>query len=340
MNIGKKANRLRGRPFEYREKKGEDSMRAIFMGTPEFAVASLETLMQSEFEICLVITQPDRRKDRGKKMQAPAVKLKAEEYGMEVYQPQRIRDREAVEKIKALSPDLIVVTAYGQILPKEILEIPRLGCVNVHASLLPKYRGAAPINRVLIDGEAKTGITTMYMEEGLDTGDMIFQDEIEIGDDRDAQQLHDALAELSKETLSRTLLALVSGTAPRTPQDEAASSYAKIMEKSLGEIRWELEAKKICDLIRGVFPWPGAYTSYRGQRMKIIRAKCLEEEAKSVPGKILRVSEEGIDTAAADHPVRITHIQMPGKKAMSVSDYLKGNSIEVGEILSLEDRKE
>ena len=141
---------------------------------------------------------------------------------MEVYQPQRIRYREAVEKIKALSPDLIVVTAYGQILPKEILEIPRLGCVNVHASLLPKYRGAAPINRVLIDGEAKTGITTMYMEEGLDTGDMIFQDEIEIGDDRDAQQLHDALAELSKETLSRTLLALVSGTAPRTSKNTLA----------------------------------------------------------------------------------------------------------------------
>lgn len=308
--------------------------KAIFMGTPEFAVASLETLYESSFEIAMVITQPDRKKDRGKKMQSPPVKEKALEWGLEVYQPDSIKTEEAIEKIRATKPDVIIVTAYGQILPKAILQIPSMGCINVHASLLPRYRGAAPINYVLINGEKKTGITTMYMSGGLDTGDIILSDEIDISDEWNSQILHDELAALSKITLRRTLEALIEGRAPRIPQDESAASYAKMMKKSLGHIHWDQEGKTIRNLVRGTVPWPGAYSLYKGQIMKIFEVRPTDECSENLPGTIVRISKEGLYVSAKDRLVCIHEIQMSGKRKMSVSEYLKGNSIEVGEILS------
>lgn len=307
--------------------------KAIFMGTPDFAVPSLETLFDSPFSIELVITQPDRKKDRGKKMQPPPVKERAEQLGIAVYQPDRIKQAEAIHRIRQIAPDLIVVTAYGQILPKEILEIPTMSCINVHASLLPKYRGAAPINYALIDGEEQTGITTMYMSEGLDTGDMILQDAIRIEPGWNSQTLHDVLATLSKETLKKTLGAILDGSAPRIPQEESQSSYAKMMTKSLGHIDWSKDAKTICNLIRGTVPWPGAYCLYKGDTMKILEAEVSGEYAKEPFGTIVDVSKAGIFVSAADYRICIKEIQMPGKKRMPVSEYLKGNSIKTGERL-------
>lgn len=308
-------------------------MKAIFMGTPEFALASLETLYESSFEVEMVISQPDRKKDRGKKVLPTPVKARALELGLPVFQPEKIKAEEVINKIKAIAPDIIIVTAYGQILPKAILEIPRLGCVNVHASLLPKYRGAAPINWAIIDGEESTGITTMYMAEGLDTGDMIFRDEINIAQDWNSQDLHDALADLSRITLKKTLESISAGTASRTSQDHQQSTYAKMMTKSLGEICWRRPAKAIHDLIRGTYPWPGAYTHYREQVMKVITAELTAESSGQMPGTIERVSSDGIYVATADRLLKITTLQMPGKRKIPVEDYLKGNSIAEKEVL-------
>lgn len=311
-------------------------MKAIFMGTPEFAIPSFEALYESDFEIALVVTQPDRPKGRGKKLSSPPVKLVALEHDIEVFQPERIKDREAIEKIKQVKPDLIIVVAFGQILPKEILELPRYGCINVHASLLPKYRGAAPINFAIINGEKKTGVTTMYMEEGLDTGDMLLKNEVEITPEDTASTLHDKLAIAGKKTLSDTLKAIINTELVPEKQDDSISSYAPIMTKELGKINWDRSAEAISNLVRGTDPWPSAYTLYDNSVLKLFAPVVLDKQSKEKPGTIVAVSSEGIDIASADYIVRIEEIQISGKKRMPVGEFLKGNVLEIGKVLGYE----
>ena len=311
-------------------------MKAIFMGTPEFAIPSFEALYESDFEIALVVTQPDRPKGRGKKLSSPPVKLVALEHNIEVFQPERIKDREAIEKIKQVKPDLIIVVAFGQILPKEILELPKYGCINVHASLLPKYRGAAPINFAIINGEKKTGVTTMYMEEGLDTGDMLLKNEVEITPEDTASTLHDKLAIAGKKTLSDTLKAIINTELVPEKQDDSISSYAPIMTKELGKINWDRSAEAISNLVRGTDPWPSAYTLYDNSVLKLFAPVVLDKQSKEKPGTIVAVSSEGIDIASADYIVRIKEIQISGKKRMPVGEFLKGNVLEIGKVLGYE----
>ena len=311
-------------------------MKAIFMGTPEFSIPSLEALVESVFNVELVVTQPDRPKGRGKKLQAPAVKIKALEYGIEVYQPERINTKEAIDKIKSINPDLIIVVAFGQILPKEILDLPKYGCINVHASLLPKYRGAAPINFSVINAEEKTGITTMYMEVGLDTGDMLIKKEIDILENDTAASLHDKLAELGRDALSETIEALLNGTINPIKQDDELSCYAPIMTKDLGKIKWDASALEIANLIKGTDPWPSAYSYYDGNMVKLSAPSILDKLSNDLPGTIVDVSNQGIDIATKDKVLRILEIQISGKKRMMVSEFLKGNALEIGKVLSNE----
>ncbi len=311
-------------------------MKAIFMGTPQFAIASLEALYESKFDIKLVITQPDRPKGRGKKLQSPPVKEKAIELNLDVFQPESIKDKNAIDIIRDINPDIIVVVAFGQILPKEVLEIPRFGCINVHASLLPMYRGAAPINFAIINGEKKSGITTMFMDEGLDTGDMILKDEVEILETDTFLDLHDKLSSLGKKTLSKTLSLIIEEKAPREKQNNEESSYAPIMKKSLGLIDWSKSSREIVNLVRGTYPWPSAFTYYNNLVMKVLRAEYDEEASLTAPGTILSVDNEGIKVAAGEGTVIIKEIQMPGKKQMMVSEYIKGNEIKEHMVLENE----
>lgn len=302
-------------------------MRIIFMGTPDFAVPSLEELIKSKYEVTAVFTQPDKPKGRGKKLTPPPIKEKALENNIPVFQPKSIKEPSIIDKIIELSPDMIVVVAYGQILPKKVLETPKLGCINVHASLLPKFRGAAPINWAIIKGEEITGVTTMYMEEGLDTGDMILKNEIEIGD-LTAGELHDKLSVLGAELLVSTIEQIVENKAPREKQNSDESSYAPILDKALGEINWHRSAKEIYNLIRGVCPWPTAYTTYKGNKFKIWKAKWINDDSEKEPGVILEVNKEGIYVNTGKNILIIEELQFPGGKRMAVGEYIKGNEIE------------
>lgn len=307
-------------------------MKIIFMGTPEFAVYSLEVLKERNDNVLLVVSQEDKPKGRGKKLQMTPVKEKALEYGYEVFQPKKLRESEAVAKLKALEPDLIVVTAFGQILTKEILDIPKYGCINVHASLLPKFRGAAPINFAIIEGEQKTGITTMYMAQGLDTGDMILKDEIEITSEDTAGTLHDKLAILSQKTLRETLALIESGNAPRTVQDDALSNYAPMMSKELGHLDFSKDAVSIINLSRGVDPWPSSYAKLDGEVVKLFNIKLGNKTENKNYGEILAVSSEYIEVVSGNGTVFIYEVQFPNKKRMPVKEYLKGNDIKTGEV--------
>lgn len=302
------------------------------MGTPEFAVYSLDALLERGDEVALVISQEDKPKDRGKKIQMPAVKKRALEKGIPVYQPKTIKDKESFVKIKELNPDVIVVTAYGQIIPKNILDLPKYGAINVHASLLPKYRGAAPINFAIIHGEKETGITTMYMSEGLDTGDMIQKDSLEILSSDTSATLHDKLAELSKVTLKRTLDHIEKGVIQREPQDHSSSSYAPLIKKSLGHIDFSKSPDEISNLIRGLDPWPSAYAFLNGESVKLWSPKVGELTDSTEYGEIHKVHEDHIDIVAGGGFVSIYEIQFPNKKRMSVKDYLKGNKLIQGEM--------
>lgn len=308
-------------------------MRILFMGTPDIAVGCLQKIIDEKHDIIGVVTQPDKPVGRGKKMGMPPVKELALKYDLPVYQPIKARDEEFVKILKDLNPDLIVVVAFGQILPKSILDIPKFGCVNVHVSLLPKYRGAAPINWVIINGEDKTGVTTMYMDEGLDTGDMILTSEFELNDEITAGELHDIMKEEGAKVLKETIDLIEKGEAPRIPQNHDEFTYAPMMNKTLGQIDFSKSAKDIHNLVRGVNPWPSAYTTYKGQTMKIWKTKVLSESSDKVPGTILKVDKEGIRVSTKDNVILISEIQMPGKKRVLVEEYIKGNSIETNEIL-------
>lgn len=309
-------------------------MRVVFMGTPEFAVPTLKVLLEDEnIEVVGVFTQPDKPKGRGKKLAMPPVKELALENNLEVFQPEKIKTSESVALLKELNPELIIVVAFGQILSKEILDIPKYGCINVHASILPAYRGAAPINWAIIKGEKTSGVTTMFMDVGLDTGDMIYKEYVEISEEDNSSTLHDKLSSAGYTVLKKTIDNLKKGDLPREKQIEEESSYAPIMDKSLGKVNWKNSAEDIYNLVRGVIPWPGAHTTINDDVMKIWGVKKSSKKTDKAPGMIIDVTQEGIYVATNDGVVVIDEIQMPNKKRMPVKEYLKGNKIELGIVL-------
>ncbi|QUH26214.1 methionyl-tRNA formyltransferase [Serpentinicella alkaliphila] len=307
-------------------------MKVIFMGTPDFAVPCLEMLINEKYNVIGVFTQPDKPKGRGNKVLYTPVKEIALKNNLEVFQPIKLRDSEYVELIRKMKPDVIVVVAYGQILPKEILDIPPYGCINVHASLLPKYRGAAPINWAIIDGEKVTGVTTMYMDVGLDTGDMILKGEIEIGEDETAEELHNRLSILGAKTLKETLEEFKKGNINRTKQNHDESTHTQKISKDLGQIDWTNPAEEIRNLVRGLIPWPTAYTSYKGNMMKIFKAR-VEKGHTNNPGEIIDVNNKGIFIATGKDILIVEELQFSGGKRLAVKDYLRGNSIDKNIVL-------
>lgn len=302
------------------------------MGTPEFAVPTLQALIDHH-EVIGVVTQPDKQRGRGKKVQFPPVKEKAVEYNIPVYQPVRAKEEAFIETLRQLNPDVIVVVAYGQILPESILNIPKYGCINVHGSLLPKYRGAAPIQWAVLDGEEKTGITTMFMEKGLDTGDMLDKVEVVLDPKETAGTLHDKLMEAGADLLLETLKQLEAGTAVRTKQDDSKSCYAKMLSKEMGKIDFTKSANEIERLIRGMNPWPSAYTSMSGKTMKIWDADVVEYQGNEKPGTIVDVTKDSILVATGENALALKEIQLAGKKRMQVQAFLLGRSVEKGIVL-------
>lgn len=303
------------------------------MGTPEFAVTVLEGLLNTKHEVGLVATRPDKAKNRGKKIQYTPVKEKALEHNIKVLQPEKVRgNEEFLEELKDYRPDIIVVAAYGQILPKEVLELPKYGCVNVHASLLPRLRGAAPIQRAIIEGDEETGVTIMQMSEGLDTGDMLAKESIKIGT-MNYSMLHDALAEIGARLMVHTLDLIEEGKISPEPQDDSKSSYAKMVFKQEGKIDFTRQPEAVERLIRGFDPWPGAFCEYEDMVMKLWKAQPLCENTGKEPGTIIEVSARGIKIACGDGALLVSEIQIPGKKRVAVSEYLKGNQIKEGIIL-------
>ena len=308
-------------------------MKIVFMGTPDFAATVLEGLFSTEHEIGYVVTQPDKAKNRGKKIQFTPVKDKALQHGVPVLQPEKIRgNSDFLETMKEYNPDIIVVVAFGQILPKSILELPKYGCINVHASLLPKLRGAAPIQRAIIDGEEKTGVTIMQMADGIDTGDMILKESVDIGH-MNYSQLHDVLADIGTNLLIKTLDLIDEGQATRTPQDETLSTYAKMIFKQEGQIDFSKSPVEVERLIRGFDPWPGAFCQYGDIVIKLWKAEPLDDICSEPAGTIMYVGEEGIKISCGGKILLATEIQVPGKKRVAVKDYIRGNDIIKGSIL-------
>lgn len=301
-------------------------MRIIYMGTPDFAVPALEALIQSEHEVVAVVSQEDKPKGRGKTLQPTAVKVKALEYNIPVFQPHRIRNKESLAYLESLKPDVIVVAAYGQILPERLLDLPEYGCICIHASLLPKYRGAAPIQWAVIDGEIKTGLTTMLMDKGIDTGDMLEKVEVEIGRKENAGELQERLSHFGGPLILSTLKHLEEGTAKRISQNDEESNYAVILTKEMGRIDFTQPAKAIECKIRGLNPWPAAYTAYEDSIWKIWDADVIETADVSAyqPGEIIEVSKKGILVAAGQGVLQIKELQMQGKKRMTVEAFVCG----------------
>ena len=296
------------------------------MGTPEFAVPCLAALYE-HCDVIGVVTQPDKPRGRGQKLVPSPVKAWAEAHGLPVWQPKRIKEEDFTAFLEEQKPDLMVVVAFGQILSQRILDIPPYGCINVHGSLLPRYRGAAPMQWCVIDGEKKTGITTMFMDAGLDTGDMLLKAEFPIGPDTTLEEVHDGLMALGAKVLIDTLEELSAGTLKRIPQT-GESNYAPMLTKETGHIHWQDCAQKIHNLVRGLDSWPGAYTFLAGKKYKIWRTRCTTEKTEAQPGTILRADKkEGLFVVAGDGVVEITELQAPGKKRMAAKDYLNGHAI-------------
>ena len=296
------------------------------MGTPEFAVPCLKALAE-QTEIVGVVTQPDKPRGRGQRTMPSPVKAFAEAKGFPVYQPEKVKDEEFLATLEGLRPELMVVVAFGQILPQRALAIPRYGCINVHASLLPRYRGAAPMQWSIIRGEKKTGITTMFMDAGLDTGDMLLKQEVAIGEDMTLEELHDALMDVGAEVLMKTLGQLSDGTLKREAQADAASDYAPMIGKETGRIDWEKPAREIHNLVRGLNSWPGAYTFLRGSKYKIWRTKVLEKSSGEPAGTVLRADKGGLVVATGGGCLEITELQAPGGRKMASRAYLLGHGI-------------
>lgn len=303
-------------------------MKIVFMGTPDFAVPSLEALIE-KYGVEAVFTQPDRPKGRGKKMAFSAVKEVAVKHDIKVLQPEKLKDdREAIEYLKELNPDFIIVVAFGQILTKEVLDIPRFGCINLHASLLPMYRGAAPLNWVIINGEKKSGNTTMLMDVGLDTGDMLLKDEVEITENMTAGELHDILMVRGGNLLIETIEGIVNGSLKGIKQ-EGETCYAKMLSKNTGKISWNNSALDIHNLIRGLNPWPIAHTTYKDENMKIYESEVLAENSSKEPGTILSVNKAGIKVSCKEGILLIKKVQFPNGKPLTIEQYINGKDIEV-----------
>ena len=307
-------------------------MKVIFMGTPDFSVGTLEALVEAGHEVVLAVTQPDKPKGRGKEMQFTPVKECALKYNIPVYQPRRVREPECIEELRKYEADIMVVVAFGQILPKEILEMTKYGCVNVHASLLPKYRGAAPIQWSIIDGEEVTGVTTMQMNEGLDTGDMLLKVEIPIGEKETGGSLHDKLAEAGAKLCVETLEGLEVGAITPIPQGETTTSYARMLDKQLGHIDWSKSAIEIERLIRGLSPWPSAYTNWNDKVMKIWDAELVNSTGKGVPGTIVKVEKDAFLVQTGNGLLKVCELQIPGKKRMDAGAFLRGYQVKEGEM--------
>ena len=308
-------------------------MKIIFMGTPDFSVGTLEALVEAGHEVVLAVTQPDKPKGRGGKMQFTPVKETAMKYDIPVFQPKKVRAPECVEELRKYNADVMVVVAFGQILPKEILEMTPYGCINVHASLLPKYRGAAPIQWAVIDGEEVSGVTTMQMNEGLDTGDMIMKTEIVLEKKETGGSLFDKLASAGAKLCVETLEALENKTATWEPQGETTTSYARMLDKELGNIKWEKTAVQIERLIRGLNPWPSAYTDWNGKVMKIWEADVVDKNTEAIPGTIVKVEKDGFYVQTGEGQIKVTALQIPGKKRMEADAFLRGYQIEENTIL-------
>lgn len=304
-------------------------MRILFMGTPEFAVASLRRLVEEGHTICGVLTQPDKPRNRGHKVTFSPVKEYALSVGLDVYQPVTLRDEAALELVKGLAPELTVVAAYGKLLPEAILAVPPLGSINVHSSLLPKYRGAAPINWAILNGEETTGVSIMYMAKALDAGDVILQKSTPIGPDEDAPALTARLAQLGAEALSETVTALAAGTADRTPQNEAEMTYAPMLGRELSAMDWTRSAADLSCQVRGLIPWPCAQAEIAGTRFKVYRTAPGGATDKA-PGTLLSAGKQGIEVACGDgRSLYLTEIQAEGGKRMSAAAYLLGHPMEV-----------
>ena len=309
-------------------------MRIVYMGTPDFAVPPLIRLKEEGHDISMVITQPDKPRDRGKKILPPPVKVQAESYGIQVCQPQSNKEiLELISNLKIISPDIIIVAAYGRLLPVELLELPRLGCVNIHASLLPKYRGAAPIPHAILSSDTETGVTLMYMSEGMDEWDIIIKKPTPIGD-KTAGQLFCELSVLGAELLIETLPSIIDGTADRIVQNRELATYAPKITKEDSRLDFRQTAEAIERRIRAMDPKPGAYTFIQGMQVKMFDAEIISHVSSGPPGFIQRVDKYGILVSAGEGDLLIKRIKAPGKQTMDVSEYIKGNKIEIGSVLS------
>ena len=308
-------------------------MKIVFMGTPDFAVGALESLVEAGHEVTAVVTQPDKPKGRGKEMQQTPVKECAIKHGIEVFQPVKIKTPEAVEVLKGYGADLFVVAAFGQILSKEILEMPKYGCVNIHASLLPKYRGAAPIQWAILDGEKETGVTIMQMNEGLDTGDMLTKVIVPIEDTDTGESLFDKLAEAGAKLLIETIPQIEAGTLQPEKQDDSLSTYARMIKKEMGLIDWKKEAVVLERLVRGMNSWPSAYTHFNGKTLKIWEAGVEVSERKAEPGTVVEVTKSSVKVQTGQDLLVLKQIQLEGKKRMDVAAFLLGYKVETGIIL-------
>lgn len=314
-------------------------LKIVFMGTPDFAVGALQAIIEAGHQVSAVVTQPDKPKGRGKELQMTPVKACAAAHNIPVFQPGKIKEPEAVEVLRSYEADIFVVAAFGQILSEEILSMPKYGCVNIHASLLPKYRGAGPIQWAIIDGEKKTGVTIMQMEKGLDTGDMLLQKEVEIDPKETGDSLHDKLAAAGAELIVEALPKIAAGQLTPRKQNDAESCYAKMLQKSMGRIDWNLTADKLDCLIRGLISWPGASTTFRGKNLKIWEEEPVMEGdfsvsiSESLPGTIVCVEKEAFYVQTKEGVLKVLSVQIEGKKRMAVKDFLLGYPIKAGECL-------
>lgn len=314
-------------------------MKIVFMGTPDFAAAALQAMIEAGHQIVAVVTQPDKPRGRGKEMQMPPVKTCALANGIPVFQPVKVKETEAMETLRGFGADIFVVAAFGQILSEEILKMPPYGCINIHASLLPKYRGAAPIQRAIIDGEKKTGVTIMQMDKGVDTGDMLLKTEVEIDAHETGDSLHDKLAAAGAKLIVEALAGVEAGTLTPVKQNDAESCYAKMLHKSMGRIDWNQGAHELDCLIRGLISWPGAYTSYHGKTLKIweeeaVDGKETEHAITDVrPGTVTGTEKDAFYVQTGNGVLKILSVQLEGKKRMAVKDFLLGCQIRAGEVL-------
>ncbi len=311
-------------------------MKILFMGTPDFAVPSLEALIGAGHTICGVFTQPDKPKNRGMKLQAPPVKVCALAHDIPVYQPTKLRDGAALALIQELDPELIVVAAYGRILPDDILAAPPKGCINVHSSLLPSYRGAAPINWAVLNGDQETGVTIMHMAHDLDAGDIISQAATPIDPDETVVALHDRLAVLGAKLLVETVAQIEAGTATRTPQDHDKATLAPMLGRELSPMDFSRTARQLHNQVRGLIPWPAAVTTLGDKRCKVFKTVVTKDHANAAPGTVLAAGKEGLAVACGEGTVlRLEEIQPDGGKRMKAADFLRGHPMEVGTVLSL-----